>query len=347
MKKQQPYKMDDDLLMRYFTGELSGQESEALGKSLEADPSKREYLERMEKLWNLSGSIQDFQSIDTAKDWNTLRKKFGSSEISGQPDPWKRTISLTHRLIRIAAIILLVFGSAFMLYYYTGNGPISKLDWITVTVEDQQQELNLPDGSRVYLNNHSSLIYPADFKGLKRTVKLDGEAFFEIERDVEKAFVVNVADDASVEILGTSFNLRTDPEKKHVFLYVLTGKVAFYPKGKKKQARVVKQDEQAMYHKGKISPLSSIDLNFLSWRTRTLVFENTPLTDVVEQLGRHYRKEFLILDVGLDTLALTGTYNNQKIEEVLEEIALVLDIYFEETDGMIQVTAYDVQTDEE
>ena len=233
-----------------------------------------------------------------------------------------------------------------MLYYYSGYGPLSKLDWITVNVQDQQEEVKLPDGSMVFLNTHSRLVYPVNFKGRKRTVKLDGEAFFEVESDV-KPFVVNVVNEASVEVLGTSFNLRTDPEKNQVILNVLTGKVALYPKGKKKRAKVVKQNEQAIYDKGRILPAISFDLNFLSWKTDNLVFENTPLTEVAEQLGRHYRKKFLIRDPGLNTLALTGTYKDQELEEVLEEIALVLEIDFEETDGKIQVTSSDVQINED
>ena len=60
-----------------------------------------------------------------------------------------------------------------------------------------------------------------------------------------------------------------------------------------------------------------------------------------------FSKKFLIRDPGLNTLALTGTYKNQELEEVLEEIALVLEIYFEETVDMIQVTSSDVQINED
>jgi ferric-dicitrate binding protein FerR (iron transport regulator) len=221
------------------------------------------------------------------------------------------------------------------------------LDWITLDAAVQQEEVTLPDGSRVSLNTGSRLAYPAEFKGLKRAVKLQGEAFFEVARNEEKAFIVIVADEASTEVLGTSFHLKEDPGKRQVFLNVLTGKVAFYPKGKKKRALVLGKNEHAEYHNGQIHQPVSINLNFLSWKTRTLTFENAPLPEVLKQLGKHYQREFRIRDVRLDTLALTGTYKNQDIEDVLEEISLVLDIAFEETDGMIQVRAFDSETNEE
>jgi ferric-dicitrate binding protein FerR (iron transport regulator) len=249
--------------------------------------------------------------------------------------------------MRIAAVFLLAFAAAFVVYYYTGDGALSKMDWITLDVSDQPEEVTLPDGSKVFLNTGSWMAYPADFKGLKRTVELRGEAFFDIARNKEKAFIVIVGDIASTEVLGTSFHLREDPGKKRVFLNVLSGKVAFYPKGKKKRALELGKDEHAEYHNGQIHQPVSINLNFLSWKTRTLTFDNTLLPKVLQQLGKHYQREFQIMDARLDTLALTSTYKNQEINDVLEEISLVLDITFKETDGKIQVRAVDVQTNEE
>jgi ferric-dicitrate binding protein FerR (iron transport regulator) len=345
MKMQPANIMDDELLMKYLTGNLTAEESETFRLSMEAEPANRKYLEQMELIWKSSGSIREFQSIDAAKDWNSLRERFGFSKQPEEHHPSRQIRRMTFRIMRVAAIILLAFASAFMIYYYTGN--LSKMDWITLDAPDQLEEITLPDGSRVSLNTGSRLAYPAEFKGRKRTVKLEGEAFFEVARNEDRAFIVIVADEASTEVLGTSFHLREDPGKKRVFLNVLTGKVAFYPKGKKKKALVLGKDEHAEYHNGHIQQHVSLDLNFLSWKTRTLIFDNSPLPQVLKQLGKHYHKEFHIMDRGLDTLALTGTYKNQKIDNVLEEISLVLDIAFEEADGRIQVRAFSVQTNEE
>lgn len=339
--------MDDELLLKYLSGDLTAEESKTIRLFLEAAPANREYLEQMEQIWKSSGSIRDFQSIDAAADWNSLHEKFGFSKQAREHHPSRQFRRMTYRVMRVAALILLAFASAVFIYYYTGNGRFSKLDWVTLDASEQSGEIILPDGSKVSINTGSRLSYPVEFKGSKRTVKLEGEAFFEVARNEEKAFVVIVADEASTEVLGTSFHLREDPGKKRVFLTVLSGKVAFYPKGKKKEALVLGRDEHAEYHNGHIKQHISFDLNFLSWKTRTLTFDNTPLPQVLLQLGKHYRKEFHIVDVGLDTLALTGTYKNQKIEDVLEEISLVLDIAFEVTDGRIQVESLDVQNNEE
>lgn len=339
--------MDDELLKKYLTGNLTPEESETIRLFMEAEPANREYLEQMEQIWKSSGNIREFQSIDAAKDWNSLRKRFGFSKQPEEHHPSRQIRRMTFRIMRVAALILLVFASTFLIYYYTGNGRLSKMDWITVYASGQREEITLPDGSKISLNTGSRLDYPAEFKGLKRAVKLEGEAFFDVARNEEKTFIVIVADEASTEVLGTSFHLKEDTVKRRVLLNVLTGKVAFYPKGKKKQALVLGKDEHAEYHNGHIQQQVSFDLNFLSWKTRTLTFDNAPLPQVLKQLGKHYHKEFHIMDTELATLALTGTYKNQKIDNVLQEISLVLDIAFEETNGRIQVWAFDVQTNEE
>jgi ferric-dicitrate binding protein FerR (iron transport regulator) len=70
-----------------------------------------------------------------------------------------------------------------------------------------QFTLLLPDGSRVWLNNASVLRYPVAFTGTDRTVELAGEAYFEVARDAAHPFRVKVQDGATVEVLGTSFNI--------------------------------------------------------------------------------------------------------------------------------------------
>jgi len=328
------YKPDDEQLRKYFQGELDRQESRPIKRELDTNPAARQYFEQMKKIWEHSKSINEFEATDTESGWTDWKKKITISdqevEIHSRP-----MTNYAFKFLRTAAAILLVGLAASLIYYYTGIGRMNRVEWITYESGETQDRLELPDGSAVFLNYGSSLQYPEEFKGKKRLVILEGEGFFEVERNEKKSFIIDAGDEAVAEVLGTSFNLRTDPESKKVYLSVLSGKVAFYQKGKEKEAKTFGLDEHAIYDNGGVSQSLDLDLNFLSWRTQTLEFESTPLTEVVEQLGRHYRKDIMIVGRGLDTLALTGIYKNQSLADVLEEIEIVLEIKFDDVAGEI------------
>ena len=135
MKKQPSYKLDDDLLRKYLSGDLSADESKNLDEILESDPSSKQYLQQMEKIWNLSGSIREINSIDREGDWSIIRQKLQTAAQPELENPQSRTLpsarTLALRIARIAALFIMVSLAAYMLYYYTGSGAMSKMDRIT------------------------------------------------------------------------------------------------------------------------------------------------------------------------------------------------------------------------
>ncbi len=94
--------------------------------------------------------------------------------------------------------------------------------------------VDLPDGSKVYLNSESSLIYPSSFSGEKRNVQLKGEAFFEVQKDREHRFIVSGPCQTQIEVLGTSFNVEAFERDSFISTTLVEGKVRFaYQKNQK------------------------------------------------------------------------------------------------------------------
>lgn len=329
MKMKKKITIDDDLIRRSLEGEMTAEESEKLHRILESDPAAADEIESIRKIWDASSRIAEIDAMDQEGDWKTIRSRI---------KPVRR---IYLQVARIAAVFILAALAGYMLYDFSDGRIPGKASWVVVNSKDALREITLPDGSNISLNHASSLSYPEKFKGRERLVRLDGEAYFDVARDEKRPFIIDVAGEAAVEVLGTSFNLRQDPGNKKIFLNVLTGKVAFYPKKEKKEARVLEKNEQAVYDGGQITKSAVFDLNFLSWKTRKLEFDNTPLIEVVGQLGRHYKKEFLIVNHELDSLSLTGIYKDEQLEDVLEEIGLVLDIKFTPENKIILVGEYE------
>src|SRR6185437_8879402 len=112
--------------------------------------------------------------------------------------------------------------STSLAYQPSGNNSVPVEYNVLTTPRAGQFQLTLPDGSRVWLNNISSLRYPTSFRGKDRRVALTGEAYFEIAGDAGKPFIVQVKE-ASIEVLGTSFNVMAYPDESGSQTTLLTG----------------------------------------------------------------------------------------------------------------------------
>lgn len=147
--------------------------------------------------------------------------------------------------------------------------------------------VTLPDGTRVWLNADSRLIYPASFNGAKREVELSGEAYFEVAHDANRPFVVSVRD-AKVNVLGTRFNIRAyDAQPLETAL--LEGAVAF---NHGTASRVLKPGEQAVVDaEGTLDVVPANLEKVMAWKKGYFYFEDTPIRDIMDELARWYDAE--------------------------------------------------------
>jgi len=256
-------------------------------------------------------NLSAFMEIDTEKDWKSVSKRmgFGPRRLF-RPIWWAA-----------ASIILLLGIGGLSLGLFTQNPTM-----LVHHSSSAQEQLVLPDGTLVSLNASSSLSWPESFGRNARKVQLEGEAFFTVKRDEDRPFLVNVAEQAQVEVLGTRFSVRS--EEDMITVLVEEGKVAFSPMTKNSSKIILEKQQQAVLSGTRISR-TSFDANQISWHTGTLHFEETPLKDVLISLSRHFGRK-IIPGEGIDKeLKLTSTYHEESLESILEEITLVLNLKVE------------------
>jgi ferric-dicitrate binding protein FerR (iron transport regulator) len=255
--------------------------------------------------------LGNYQSIDVEGDWKQVQSRIGFRSRKLSFTPWQA-----------AAIILVVLSFGFLTTHYVLNQP----ELITISSGEQKKELMLPDGSQVYLNVNSELSYPEKFNRKGRNVSLSGEGFFKILRNPDKPFAVNISDRATVEVLGTSFNISAPLTGIETRVQVVEGSVALYALGKKDFRAILNKGDQAEISQGRVMLNSVPDQNFLSWQTGILYFKQSPIKEVVDQLETHYNREIIIDKHIPDDMVFTSTIDNQKLEDVLEEMSLVLEL---------------------
>jgi ferric-dicitrate binding protein FerR (iron transport regulator) len=316
-----PKHITDSLLLDYITGSIPPDELVHVEQWLEADPGNRKHLDMIRKIWEHSSSFPSFDQIDMQKDWQVVSNRIGGGKtIAVKP----KSRSVIYTITRIAAIAIILTGLGYMLYFLAGE-PVILNRQLVVHTTDQKSTIDLPDGSRVYLNKGSSLHYPARFRSRLRRVDLMGEAWFEVAENRKKPFIVS-SDGAEIKVLGTSFNIMADPQADRIIVSVVEGKVSFYPKDNEREAILLTVHEEGIFVADSIYKHTVTNLNFISWKTGILNFDKTPLKDVMRSIEKHYQVPVFIEGNDLQNKTLTSVYDNQSLEEVLGELNLLLGI---------------------
>ncbi|MEX2567865.1 MAG: FecR domain-containing protein [Cyclobacteriaceae bacterium] len=224
------------------------------------------------------------------------------------------------------AAVFLVFGLIALAYYQVRKSTQKLPPMISkVTKTGMRSTLTLGDGSMVRLNENSSLEFPEYFDHEIRKVILKGEAFFDIQADVQRPFVV-VSDQSEVTVLGTSFNINTHQSTE---VTVATGKVKVADRHSLKQA-FLQPGQQAVMN-GKTISINEVNPEyFMGWHTRKLSFEEEPVEKVFEILERAYGVTINtnIADRKPDCL-ITGSYEGERIETILQGMRHLLEFDYE------------------
>ncbi|WP_146113686.1 FecR family protein [Sphingobacterium gobiense] len=148
--------------------------------------------------------------------------------------------------------------------------------------------VTLDDGSIVWLNAASKLVYPAKFSQHERKVEIEGEAYFEIQKDAKRPFRVTTGDQ-TVEVLGTSFNINAYPNERFVRTTLVEGKVKVGHKDELSSSIYLRPGQQSILKNGgDISVREANLMEQVGWKEGLFYFDETALADAMLQLGRWY-----------------------------------------------------------
>ena len=157
---------------------------------------------------------------------------------------------------------------------------------ILSTPNGGQYKVQLPDGSMVWLNAASTLKYPTNFAGTERSVVLKGEAYFEIEKDINKPFKVTLADESEVKVLGTHFNVMAYENEKAKEVTLLEGSVQIT---KDYKILKLKPGQQGQINLDEIELIASVDTEEVTgWKNGEFVFHDADIESIMRQVGRWY-----------------------------------------------------------
>ncbi len=242
--------------------------------------------------------------------------------------------------IKIAASLIIVIGSVFFVfrnYIIPDHTATTKAVVEQVkknTLKGQKLSVFLPDGSKVMLNSSSDLWYNSTWNsdGI-RVVHLNGEAFFDIEKDVHRPFVVNI-NGTTVTALGTSFNI-LGRAGENVEVSLVSGKVRVVHGAKH---LVLGPGEQAVATKnGKLDKQSFGD-DVIAWKNGELVFKKSTLEEAVKQMELWYGVDISVLNEPTKITHYSGNFIDKNMSDVLQGMSFVYDFHYEINGKKVQIT---------
>ena len=300
-----------ELLSKFFSGECSSEEKQQLEQWRTSSEENQKEYDAFAKAWDMVGNANTLPNIDIDKEWQYHTSKINPVKNNRHGQRFIKTI------LQIAAILVIVSGISFFAIK-------QKQQTTFKTALAEVEIVNLPDGSAVTLNASTKLSYTKDFNQETRRVKLKGEAFFEVNSDAARPFIVE-ANNALIKVIGTKFNVNSSSNEVRV--YVSEGVVLVQNLNNPEVADTLRIGESAVYKnkEGKIDKNDAGNANEIAWKTKRIHLSNTPLPVVAQILESTYHVN-IRLSESVKNCNITASFDNEELASVLKVLQSTLDL---------------------
>lgn len=321
------------LLNRYLKGDISDSDKKQLLSEIEKDKEKKIVFEYSTSQHKASLSEKE------------LLMRFANQLDSAKQQRRKATKTRALKLVYTIAAIALLFGMAKLLFHLIPHNEHTAQQNIISTSKGEKKHFFLSDGTEIWLNAESKIIYSEDFGQSNRNIKLIGEAYFSVVRNENIPLIVKT-DLLDVKVLGTIFNIRAYKDEQNVETALIEGKIQLSYQDNKKSSHVVSLEpgDKVTVHKEETKPLANVSsernesadmpLKLIKekvktdnetlipqdilWKDNILIFDSDPVAKVVSKLEKWYNKTIVIQNKDLLDLKFSGTFENSRIEEILD-----------------------------
>ncbi len=305
------------LYLKKLLDQISIEESAKLDAFLAIHPASIDDLKAYAK-----------QQVNSIKDYNA-NAALKKVKLAAKPSIIRPIFNVRNAA---AAIILLVGSIALYINFRNSHNE----NWIQYTSSEKvgYKNIVLADGSKILLQNGSKLsVSPKFGKDNTRALKLDGQAFFEVTKDVSKPFIVT-AHQSEVKVLGTSFNINTNESSSTVL--VNTGKVKV--KNIKTSNDIILSQNEGVVDNGLLMDKIILEnKNYQAWFTGKFTFKESKLKDVVKDLNTFYKNNIVVKENFTSTCLLTADFDLQSLEEIIEVMNLSCGISFKKLGKQYQL----------
>jgi len=309
----------EGLLPEYLSGEISETDRAVIENwRNESHENELLYLDSL-NAWEAVSRLRVMEQFNSFE----ALKKVTAKLAQLAPEKWWMIIQ------RVAVVLLLplLVYSGYMTIQnqMKGNRREQVMMQTVISRQGMVSQFVLSDGTKVWLNSDSRLLFPMHFVGDKREVILKGEAFFEIAKNEKQPFRVN-ANELYVEALGTSFDVASFDNDTQSEVVLVTGKVELSSQDGqiRKELGVMSTGQRAIFLRGKQRVFTeAVEVEkYIAWREGNLVFRNDSMEDVVKRLNRWFNVAIVIDDPEIKSYRYKATFRNESLKQVLHLLKL-------------------------
>lgn len=305
-----------EMSFQYFSGKLEIAREKELFTALKNNTALQEQFRQWEKDWLDSVPCDTF----TQREWERLNKSMNaeSQKISLWNSNWSK----------VAAAILLVLISSFFAGWFVSDMQTKENFYTSYAPLGEKSQVELPDGTKVWLNAGSSLTYSSLYGKRNRNVFLRGEGYFEVTTNEELEFVVGTAANYQVIVKGTKFNMSAYDEDSYISTSLLEGIVEI---NYKEQKLLLKPGQMAKL-KRESNKITCIDINLSqskAWLEDRIEFDKITLSELLPKLARIYNADIQILlkDTAITNRTIRISLRNREtLNEVFTALKQILPI---------------------
>ena len=311
------FEIDEEVLVAFLKGELDAAQAAAVEAWYDRSAANRRMLGQVYYILYVSDRINDAAGIDVERSLRQFKRRMHAG----------RRISLRRSAVRIAAAaviaaVLLAGGLTTVLLSKRLAQPVT-----VVTQLGERSQVVLPDGTKVWLNSSSSVEYVAPFFSRQRRVKMEVEAYFEVEHDRRAPFVVST-NGLDIEVLGTRFNIRNDDNEHRVTTVLLEGAVKAYASGREQASVRLHPAQQLVFdtrtHAMRLTDCPSAERS-INWIDGRFCFEHDTFGEIVAELKRYYNVDIRFMDNRLRDMRFSGNF---RVEDGIYHIMSVLQLTY-------------------
>jgi transmembrane sensor len=316
----------NELFSRYLNNECSEKELEVLlqyfGSEANEDNLRLLVRKQLETFDHNSNLPSDVQGVLQEAYKNIAKETFlkNKKEVKVVLFNWSIFIKLT-----ACACVLILVG---VLYFEYMGQQLKHNYRQAITLNGERKQLQLADGTKIWLAPGSTLDYAIKFTGKTREVKLEGEAFFEVAHDKQHPFIIHT-DKLNTTVYGTTFNVQAYPERATVEVALLSGMVGITEQGKQANQIMLAPNQRAVFNKTN-EHLNKEDYpaaaSMLARRDGKFIYKGIALSNVINDISKAYNVT-IVLGKEMQDLSYYGEFDQKEnLRQVLMQISLATNV---------------------